>query len=218
MARSLSGPVRLLPESDVAPTGPVDHPQWNYRPVLGAVQRLRFRFMRALLADSRFDRLLEIGYGSGVFMPELATRCGELYGVDPHDRAEEVMAALARNGIVASLTKGSAELLPYDAGFLDCVVAVSSLEYVPDIDAACREIRRVLAPGGVLAVVAPGATPLWNPVLRIATRQGPAQYGDRRQRLLPALHEHFRPVRQLSMPPVGGSAVRLYTGLRLQPR
>jgi tRNA G46 methylase TrmB len=64
----------LLPPSALLRTGPVDHADWNYRPLIGTVQRIRFRLVCRLLGNGRFDRLLEIGYGSGVFMPELAKR------------------------------------------------------------------------------------------------------------------------------------------------
>lgn len=207
--------IELLPETAVHPTSPIDHPQWNFRPLISAVQRMRFRMALTLLGDEHFGRLLEIGYGSGIFLPALARRCDELHGVDPHPMTAQVREALRGCAVQATLASGDAEALPYDTGYFDCAVAVSTLEYVTGIDAACREIRRVLAPGGVLVVVTPGATPLWNLALRIATRQGPGQYGDRRQKLQPALRRHFRPVRQVRVPPVGGDALRLYTGLRL---
>jgi len=206
----------LLPESALQATSPVDHPEWNYRPLLGIVQRLRFHIALNLLGTDRFGRILEIGYGSGVFMPELTKRCDELYGVDPHPHTAEVASNLARHGITASLSKHSVESLPYPTGHFDCVVTVSSLEYVPDIDAACQEVRRVLVPGGTFVVVTPGATPLWDLALRLGTGESPSQYADRRQKLRPALHRHFRPVRDVGIPPFGGRFLRLYTGLRLR--
>ncbi|GAA3815632.1 hypothetical protein GCM10022226_40500 [Sphaerisporangium flaviroseum] len=211
-----SRPLNLLPRSALRCTSPVDHPGWNYRPLLGHVQRLRFRIILDLLSGMRFGRLLEIGYGSGVFMPELALRCEALHGADPHDMADDVSAALARHDVKATLTRAGVESLPYETGFFDCVVSVSALEYVLDIDAACREIRRVLAPGGTLAVVTPGATPLWNLALRVATKEGPGQYADRREKLQPALREHFHLTREIRAPHFGGTALRLYTGLRLR--
>lgn len=215
VSRHHSGPW-LLPAGEVAATGPVDHPGWNYRPVVGVVQRVRFRVLVELLAGDRFRRLLEVGYGSGVFLPELARHCTELYGVDPHDHADRVAAVVRRHGVEAALARGTAEELRFETGWFDCVVAVSALEYVPDLEAACREIRRVLVPGGVLAVVTPGATRLWDPLLRVATRQGPGQYGDRRQRLQPLLRRHFQLARQVRVPIASPAAVRLYTGLRLE--
>lgn len=211
-----SRPLKLLPESALLRSSPVDHPDWNYRPLLGTVQRLRFQIVLEILGDRRYDRLLEIGYGSGVFMPELAGRCDEIYGIDPNSRPREVAENLARHGVKADLTRTGAESLPYEDGYFDCVVAVSSLEFVPDIEAACREIRRVLRPGGTLAVVTPGDTPLWDLALRVATRESPSIFADRRQRLQPALRSHFRLAREVRIPRLAWKAVRLYTGLHLR--
>lgn len=209
--------LKLLPKSALVRTSEVDHPDWNYRPLLGAVQRLRFRVILKLLAEAGFARLLEIGYGSGVFMPELASHCEELYGIDPHPHLSEVSENLAEQGIPAELSRGSVESLPYDRDFFDCVVTVSALEYVPDIESACQEIRRVLKPTGVLAVVTPGATPLWDLALRMTTGESPSQYADRRQKLQPTLCHHFNLVREIRIPRIGPRSVRLYTGLLLAP-
>ncbi|MEV0733912.1 class I SAM-dependent methyltransferase [Polymorphospora sp. NPDC050346] len=209
-------PLHLLPRSALLLTGPVDHPDWNYRPLLGRVQQLRFRMILDLLGDTHHRRILEIGYGSGVFLPELARRCDEIHGVDIHPHAGEVTTRLAAYGVAANLAQAGAEDLPYDDGHFDCVVAVSTLECVPRIDDACREIRRVLAPGGTLVMVTPGVSPLWDLALRMTTRVDASLYGDGRQRLRPALDRHFRPAREIAVPRVGGRPVRLYTGLRLE--
>ena len=210
--------LKLLPKSALVCTSPVDHPDWNYRPLLRGVQRLRFRIALELLAGRRYNRLLEIGYGSGVFMPSLAPRCAELHGVDPHPLRLAVSESLVRHGVPATLTQAGVESLPYPDGYFDGAVTISALEYVPDIGAACREIRRVLAPGGVLAVVTPGATPLWDLALRLSTGESPSQYADRRQKLQPTLREYFQVVHEVRMPRFGSRALRLYTGLRLQNR
>lgn len=207
--------LKLLPESALVRTGPVDHADWNYRPLIGTVQRIRFRLIRKLLEGRRFDRLLEIGYGSGVFMPELATRAGELCGIDPHPMPREVEAALASHGVRATLVTGGAESLPYEDGSFDCAVSVSAIEYVEDIDRACRELIRVLKPGGVLAVATPGVSPVWDLALKLSTGESPKQYADRRQRLLPALKRHFKLEREVTVPAIGGRLTRLYTGVCL---
>jgi ubiquinone/menaquinone biosynthesis C-methylase UbiE len=217
MTDLLTRRVKLLPKSALVRTSAVDHPDWNYRPLLRGVQRLRFRIALELLAGTRAHRLLEIGYGSGVFMPSLADRCGELHGVDPHPHREEVARTLTRHGVAATLARAGVESLPYPDGFFDAAVTVSALEYVPDIHAACRELRRVLTPRGVLAVVTPGVTPVWDLALRLSTGESPAQYADRRQALQPALREHFEVVDEVRMPRFGTAALRLYTGLLLRP-
>ena len=98
--------VELLPVDALIRTGEVDHADWNYKSLLGWIQRLRFRCVVAMLEDRRFDRLLEVGYGSGVFMPTLKNYCRVLHGIDTHEKAEEVGEVLRRHGVVAELYTG----------------------------------------------------------------------------------------------------------------
>src|SRR5690606_30561042 len=110
-------PMNLLPEASLIKTGPVDHADWNYRPLLGVVQRTRFRLIDKLLDDERVDRILEVGYGSGVLMPHLKGMCRELYGIDIHPHASEVEEVLRRHEVEARLVSGSVVDLPYEDAF-----------------------------------------------------------------------------------------------------
>lgn len=208
----------LLSPAALLRTSEVDHADWNFRPVLGLLQRQRFRLATALLGERRFERLLEIGYGSGVFMPELARRCDALHGIDAHERSDGVVRVLAAHGVAASLRRGSAEKLPHPDGHFDAVVAISAFEYVPDVAAACGELQRVLRPGGRFVVVTPGSSPLLDLALKLTTGESASQYDDRRQRLLPALRSHFAVDAELRFPPVVGRIVPLYRALRLTTR
>jgi ubiquinone/menaquinone biosynthesis C-methylase UbiE len=210
--------MKLLPREALVKTGPVDHADWNYRPVLGYIQRLRFRIILALLGERRYPRLLEVGYGSGVFMPELATRCDELFGIDVHPHPAEVTEALAKHGVTARLFSGSAASLAFEDQSFDALVAVSCLEFIDDFPAACREMKRVLRPGGVLVAVTPGSSPLVDFGLKVLTgKSARTDFEDRRLRVLPMLRGQFSVERQRTFPWLGGSLVRLYTGLRLCP-
>jgi SAM-dependent methyltransferase len=210
-------PVQLLPRDRLVRTGPVDHADWTYRPVLGAILRLRFDLLFALLPAGKSHRLLEVGYGSGVLMPELAARCRELHGADVHPRGAEVAERLAELGIGADLRQAGAEHLPYPDGHFDTVVAMSSLEFVDDIDAACAELRRVLAPGGRVVVVTPGRSALTDLGLRMLTgASARADYGDRRARVDGALGAHFAVERHLRRPRLVGAVLPLYHGYLLR--
>lgn len=114
----------------------------------------------SLLPERHIGRLLEIGYGSGVFLPELAKRCDELYGIDPHRAAASVARNLAAHRVHAGLFSGSAVALPFQEASIDCLVAVSCLEYVEPFDHAVAEFKRVLKPGGSLVFVTPSNSPL----------------------------------------------------------
>jgi SAM-dependent methyltransferase len=211
--------MRLLPPEALLKTGEVDHADWNYRPLLGTITRARYKLVLSLLSSERRGRLLEVGYGSGVFMPELAHFCDELYGIDPHPMPQQVEELLAGFDTTARLYSGSVEAMPFDENFFDCVVAVSSLEFVADLDASCEEIKRVLKPGGHLIVITPGHSPIVDLGLKVLTgKSAKSDFGDRRQALIPTLLRHFIVERRLISPSHGSSVVHLYTALKLRTR
>jgi SAM-dependent methyltransferase len=57
--------------------------------------------------------------------------------------------------------RGSGVRLPFADATFDRVICAEVLEHVPDYPAMLREIRRVLKPGGVLAVSVPRFVPEW---------------------------------------------------------
>jgi ubiquinone/menaquinone biosynthesis C-methylase UbiE len=207
--------VRLLPRGLLVKTGPVDFAEWNSRPLVGWIMRQRFRMALSLLPSS-VGRLLEVGYGSGVFMPELARRAQELSGIDIHDHQEEVARALASINIIARLHKGSAEAMPFEDGIFDAIGIVSALEFIPDLPDAVDEFVRILAPSGIMVVVIPAHSPLADAGLRLLTgRRAEADFQGRRQRVMPALLSKFQIDRAIYWPM---RSLALYTALRLRPR
>jgi len=211
-------PLRLLPPEALLKTGKVDHADWNFRPLLGFIMHMRYRLLVSILSKHRFHRLLEVGYGSGVFMPELSHYCDELYGIDIHHRQQSVSELLARFNVTAQLFSGNVVTMPFSEKFFDCVVAISTLEFVEDLDAACVEIKRVLKPSGFFIVVTPGYSPVVDFGLRVLTgNSAKHDFGNRRQSLMPTLLKQFIVQQQRTMPPFCGSLVRLYTALKLSP-
>lgn len=212
------GGFRLLPPEDFLRTGPVDHGDWNYHFPLGPISRRRLAIATRLL-PARVGRLLKIGYGSGVHLPHWATKADELFGIDPHPHADAVAATLRKHGITAQLTSGSAEAMPYPDAYFDCVVAISAMEFIPDLDAACREVRRVLTPAGRFVVVTPGRSPVVDFGLKVlAGTSAKKDYGDRRAAVVPTLMRYFDVEKKTSFPWLVSKLVCLYTGYRLKAK
>lgn len=211
--------IELLPKKLLVRTSDVDHADWNYRPVLGKLQRVRFQLVKSLLGTTSRNDLLEVGYGSGVFFPELLTTCKNIYGIDPHTKEREVTESLSNADIVADLRSGSVSDMPFDDDSFDAVVAVSALEYVEDIDRACHEIMRVLRPGGILVLVTPGKSPILDAGLKLlGNEDANSNYGDRRENLLSALDTHFDVQDLKRWPWPGMSWLTVYRALRLVPK
>jgi len=207
--------LRLLPKQALLTTSSVDHADWNYRPVLGRIQRSRFDLVRSMLRGFQSDRLLEIGYGSGVLLPELAKYAAELYGIDPHPFTENVSRVLAQHGVQAELAEGTATRMPYQDGFFQAVVAVSALEFIDDLLEVCREVKRVLAPGGIFAVVTPAHSAILDLGVRVMTGSSPRHdFQNRRESILPCLYSNFIIDRRADYPPFA-HGMRIYTAVRL---
>lgn len=213
------GRADLLPRTALIKTGPLDHADWSYRFGLGWVSNQRVRLATRLLHGlTPGSDLLEIGYGSAIHMPAWVRRGYSLYGLDIHHHASGVSRALLEHGVAAHLLTGSAEAIPYADASFDAVIAVSVLEMITDLDAACREVRRVLRPGGRFVVVTPGKSWLLDVALGLATGESAARdFGGRRERVLDTVRRYFDVRERLRFPRLSGRASRIYLALSLAP-
>ena len=98
--------------------------------------------------------VLDVGSGPGTITVGLARRAGRAVGLDMS--AEMVEAArdhAAAEGVDnVTFEVGSAYELPFGNGSFDVVYAHQVLQHLADPVAALREARRVLRPGGLVAV------------------------------------------------------------------
>ena len=99
------------------------------------------------------ERLLEVGPGTGIFALPVAERVapqGTLLALDLQEEMLDDLGRRAGSRGVENLEplQGDATALPYDDGSIDGAFLVTVLGEIPDQDAALRELRRVLRPGG----------------------------------------------------------------------
>jgi SAM-dependent methyltransferase len=130
--------------------------------------RQRNRWVVSLLDVQPADQILEIGFGPGLAVAELARRVGDrghVCGIDHSGvmlrQASRRNAAAIRAGRV-TLINASADQLPAALdGPFDAILAVNSLGFWPARAERLAELRRRLAPGGRIAIAAqprcPGA-------------------------------------------------------------
>ena len=100
------------------------------------------------------DRVLDIGCGPGTITAGLARRAGTVIGADISSAVvEEARCHAADEGVEnLSFEVASAYELPWSDGSFDVVFAHQVLQHLADPVRALREARRVLRPGGVIAV------------------------------------------------------------------
>ncbi|UJA18851.1 methyltransferase domain-containing protein [Thermoleophilia bacterium SCSIO 60948] len=115
------------------------------------------------------DRLIEVGCGGGLLLRD-ATRLGAVAtGVDHSDEMVELARERAADARVERADAGD---LPFEDGSFDAYAMSIVLMFVADGGRALTEARRVLAPGGRLAVYTSGPELRGTPALPepLATR------------------------------------------------
>lgn len=130
-------------------------------PIMARTNRTAAAWVIGLLEIQPHDSAVEIGFGPGVAIQLLAEMAGRgiVAGVDSSREMVEQAIARNRQGIQREridLRHGSAESLPFDSDRFDKALAINSLQVWHDPLAGLREIRRVLKPGGRIAL---GFTP-----------------------------------------------------------
>ena len=115
----------------------------------------RLKMVLRLLGNTKYHNLLDLGVGSGIFLPELASHCDNLYGIDLHKYVPRVKKMLLKERIDAELSCANILNLPFKDNSFDCIICLSVLEFVNDTDGAIREIKRVAKPKAVIILGAP---------------------------------------------------------------
>ncbi len=125
-----------------------------YDLVFGAVFE-RGRKASIAAAERIGGRILEVGVGTGISLPDYA-RTNRLVGIDlsePMLRKAQDRVAAHRLGNVETLAVMDAENLGFADGSFDVVVAQYVITAVPHPEATLDEFARVLKPGGEIILV-----------------------------------------------------------------
>lgn len=137
-----------------------------------ALQRRQIAMIELLgsTLDASEGTVLDIGCGDGFFLSELdrlaslSARGWTLHGVDYSSAALEAARARPYEFRRCNLE----ERIPYPDDTFGVVTAGEVLEHIYDPDRLLREIRRVLRPGGHLALTTPNLQAWYNRALFVA--------------------------------------------------
>jgi SAM-dependent methyltransferase len=193
-------------------------------------------------ADLRGKRVVDAGCGDG-FFSELLLEAGAagVIALDASpeflDAAKQRLSSLARDDVVEYVI-GDVNDLPFDDGSIDAILSVHSMQSYDDLGAVLAEFRRVLRPGGTLAVLESDTIHSvmlpWPPRLELAVREaerrGLGDVDDRRGAYIPryarrlfdeAGFRHFQRrhtlvFREGPLPELEQEYVRLYLGMLVE--
>jgi len=120
------------------------------------------------------QRVLDVACGTGVFAREAARRLAGTGSVTGLDLNPAMLAVAARITPAVHWLQGDAEDLPFDDGEFGVVACQAALMFFGDPDRALREMRRVTAVSGAVAVQVfdtLAAQPAYSRLVEVVTRQ-----------------------------------------------
>lgn len=118
---------------------------WAYDPVSRLVSLGRWpRWRQVALDYVAGRRVLEVGFGTGALLAEMASRGLEVYGLEPSVAMQRLTARkLCRLDVWVCRVRGRAQAMPFPDGFFDTIIVTFPAPFILD-PATLRECARVL--------------------------------------------------------------------------
>jgi ubiquinone/menaquinone biosynthesis C-methylase UbiE len=119
-----------------------------------------FERVRERVAATLAGEVLEVGFGSGLNVPFYPSVVQRVLAVEPNTVARKLAASrVAASPIPIEYVGVDGASLPLGAESVDHVLVTWTMCTIPSVDAAVREMYRVLRPGGQLHFVEHGRSP-----------------------------------------------------------
>jgi ubiquinone/menaquinone biosynthesis C-methylase UbiE len=140
--------LKLLPYKQYRGVNREDPIRFYYWPLLGSLYRKRVELCLSQCTGG--ERVLEVGFGTGLSFLNLKDVYQEIHGIDLTANIDEVKSVFDPLGIKTYLQNGNVLNMPYPENTFDTVLLISILEHLkPEQQVgAFQEIARVLKPGG----------------------------------------------------------------------
>lgn len=200
--------LKLLPAEKYKGTNQYDPIKYYYWPVFGRMYRSRVEL--ALNECSGGERVLEVGFGTGLAFPNLHDNYKEIHGIDLTVDIHAVKSVFESMNIPLFLEKGDVVKMPYKDNFFDTVLLVSILEHLKpiELEQAFVEVRRVLKPGGQMVYGTPVEKPFMVFMFRMLGHNIRDEHFSTEKEIAAAAHKAFskgRVIQMKSTPPIAGA-------------
>ncbi len=125
--------LKLLPAEKYKGVNQYDPIKYYYWPIFGRMYRERVEL--ALNECAGGERILEVGFGTGLAFPNLHDNYKEIHGIDLTADIDAVKSVFEPMGIPLYLKKGDVLSMPYyEDNFFDTVLMVSILEHLKPLE------------------------------------------------------------------------------------
>jgi len=204
--------LKLLPADKYKGVNQYDPIKYYYWPVFGPMYRRRVEL--ALGECTGGQRVLEVGFGTGLAFPNLHDLYTEIHGIDLTADIHAVRSVFDPIGIPLFLEKGNVENMPYQDNFFDTVLLVSILEHLKadELKQAFVEVRRVLKPGGQMVYGTPVEKPMMVFMFRVLGHDIREEHFSTEKEIAEAARNAFSTghvIQMKSTPPIAGAVYEI---------
>ncbi|OGZ43232.1 MAG: hypothetical protein A3J55_02440 [Candidatus Ryanbacteria bacterium RIFCSPHIGHO2_02_FULL_45_17b] len=189
---------------------------FHYYPLARIVYRKRLKNTLSLIpSEKQFGNLLEIGYGSGIFLPTLAELADSVTALDIHPETAAVGTLLDHYNLRdrVRLVSGDIMKMPFSDNSFDACVIVSTLENIENSAQAVSEIARVVKPAGDIIISFPVENFITDLLFRIAGEDPRKIHPSNHRYILEYLRKNFTVTRIIHFPSFMPVNLSLYISL-----
>jgi ubiquinone/menaquinone biosynthesis C-methylase UbiE len=197
-----------------------DHDPLKFYFVPGFRHLYRERLIRCLSECRRGERILEVGFGSGLTFPNLKEMYPFIHGIEKNDPLiiSKIEKQFLQKDISVYLTSGNMLNLPYNDEEFDTVLVISVLEHLfpEQQDRAFAELFRVLRVKGQLVYGVPIERPLMTFLYRLLGYQIKNFHFSDQDTIRKVASKTFNTVNYTNLDVLGVSAFSVYQVVNCQ--
>lgn len=110
-----------------------------------------YKYVIEEIQKKKFNKILDVGCGTGEILNTIATDKNNYYGIDLSEKMVNIAKGKNNSKNITYLV-GDAEFLPFEDSTFDIIICVESFHHYPNPNAVIKEFYRILNNGGTLII------------------------------------------------------------------
>ncbi|PIP29292.1 hypothetical protein COX27_02170 [Candidatus Kuenenbacteria bacterium CG23_combo_of_CG06-09_8_20_14_all_36_9] len=164
-----------------------------YKPIIKYLYLQRIKDGLELLGKNKYKNLLDIGFGAGIILPELAKHTEKITGIDIHKNIETVKEIIKdKNLNNVELQQGDVLNLNFSTESFEAIWCLSTLEFILDYSRALQEMKRVAKNNATIIIGFPLTNKITDLAYKIIGFKNKEEHQNSQKELLPAIEKNFK--------------------------